>query len=189
MRQTAAEMTAKTSAAGTRAIHSGASKKSDVGSFTGDQLAPRPVRAGHPAEYRGLAAARCLFRGCGRFDRALRLSARQSPPTARGTRLRGYLSDHAPCVVAWFLADRDPVSRLLLMTTSGTVALHHFAFEGNDTIVLGRESAGVPAAVHDAVTARIVIPLRPTARSLDVALAGAVALGRSVAANRPVPPP
>ncbi len=75
------------------------------------------------------------------------------------------------------------------MTTSGTVALHHFAFEGNDTIVLGRESAGVPAAVHDAVTARIVIPLRPTARSLDVALAGAVALGRSVAANRPVPPP
>jgi tRNA (cytidine/uridine-2'-O-)-methyltransferase len=79
-----------------------------------------------------------------------------------------------------FLADRDPGSRLLLMTTSGTVALHHFAFEGNDTIVLGRESAGVPAAVHDAVTARIVIPLRPTARSLNVALAGAVALAEAL---------
>jgi tRNA (cytidine/uridine-2'-O-)-methyltransferase len=79
-----------------------------------------------------------------------------------------------------FLGDRDPWSRLLLMTTSGNVALHRFAFEANDTILLGRESAGVPPAVHAAASARIVIPLRPPARSLNVALAGAVALAEAL---------
>jgi tRNA (cytidine/uridine-2'-O-)-methyltransferase len=79
-----------------------------------------------------------------------------------------------------FLANRDPRSRLLLLTTLGTVAMHRFAFEGNDTILLGRESAGVPPAVHAAAAARIVIPLRPAARSLNVALAGAVALAEAL---------
>jgi len=79
-----------------------------------------------------------------------------------------------------FLANRDCRSRLLLMTTSGTVRLHRFAFEGDDTILLGRESAGVPAAVHAIAAARIVIPLRTPARSLNVALAGAMALGEAL---------
>src|SRR5271169_122545 len=79
-----------------------------------------------------------------------------------------------------FLADRDPWSRMLLMTTSGTEALHQFAFEGNDTILLGRESAGVPLAVHAAASARIVIPLRAPARSLNVTLTGAVALAEAL---------
>jgi tRNA (cytidine/uridine-2'-O-)-methyltransferase len=79
-----------------------------------------------------------------------------------------------------FLARRDPESRLLLMTTSGTVALHRFAFERNDTLLLGRESAGVPPYVHKAAAARIVIPLRPPARSLNVALAAAIALGEAL---------
>lgn len=75
-----------------------------------------------------------------------------------------------------FLAARTPGSRLVLMTTAGTVALERFAFAADDTILLGRESAGVPEAVHRAVDARIVIRLRPPARSLNVALAGAIAL-------------
>jgi len=79
-----------------------------------------------------------------------------------------------------FLADRDPRSRLLLMTTSGTVAVHQFEFAADDTILLGRESAGVPLMVHRAAEARIVIPLRPPARSLNVALAGAVALAEAL---------
>ncbi|HZK88604.1 MAG TPA: tRNA (cytidine(34)-2'-O)-methyltransferase [Stellaceae bacterium] len=77
---------------------------------------------------------------------------------------------------AAFLAARDAGSRLVLMTTSGAVALDSFAFAPGDTILLGRESAGVPAAVHETAAARIVIPLRPPARSLNVALAGAIAL-------------
>lgn len=79
-----------------------------------------------------------------------------------------------------FLADRDAHSRLVLMTTSGTVALHRFAFAADDTILFGRESAGVPPAVHLAAAARIVIPLRPPARSLNVAQAAAIALAEAL---------
>ena len=62
------------------------------------------------------------------------------------------------------------------MTTTGSVPLDRFAFAPGDTILLGRESAGVPPAVHAAAAARVVIPLRRPARSLNVALAGAIAL-------------
>jgi tRNA (cytidine/uridine-2'-O-)-methyltransferase len=75
-----------------------------------------------------------------------------------------------------FLAVRETESRLVLMTTSGVIPLDRFGFAASDTILLGRESAGVPATVHEAVDARVVIPLRSEARSLNVALAGAMAL-------------
>ena len=77
---------------------------------------------------------------------------------------------------AKFLAARDPDSRLVLMTTAGSVPLHRFTFAATDTILLGRESAGVPEAVHAMADARVVIPLRSEARSLNVAQAGAIAL-------------
>jgi tRNA (cytidine/uridine-2'-O-)-methyltransferase len=79
-----------------------------------------------------------------------------------------------------FIENRDPGSRLILMTTSGSVALHHFSFAAADTILLGRESAGVPETVHNAAFGRVVIPLRPPARSLNVALAGAIALAEAL---------
>jgi tRNA (cytidine/uridine-2'-O-)-methyltransferase len=79
-----------------------------------------------------------------------------------------------------FLADRPTQSRLILMTTSGSIALHCFTFASDDTILLGRESAAVPEAVHRAASARVVIPLRRPARSLNVALAGAIALGEAL---------
>jgi tRNA (cytidine/uridine-2'-O-)-methyltransferase len=75
-----------------------------------------------------------------------------------------------------FAAQLRPASRLVLMTTSGTIPLHRFGFAPEDTILLGRESAGAPAMVHAAAAARVVIPLRSAARSLNVALAGAIAL-------------
>jgi tRNA (cytidine/uridine-2'-O-)-methyltransferase len=77
---------------------------------------------------------------------------------------------------AAFVAARPPDSRLVLMTTSGDMALDRFAFAPTDTILLGRESAGVPAEVHEAADARVVIRLRRAARSLNVAQAGAIAL-------------
>ena len=84
--------------------------------------------------------------------------------------------------VSWpaFLARRASQSRLVLMTTTGTIPLHRFAFAPDDTILLGRESAGVPEEVHRAAAARVVIPLRPGARSLNVALAGAIALAEGL---------
>jgi tRNA (cytidine/uridine-2'-O-)-methyltransferase len=62
----------------------------------------------------------------------------------------------------------------------GTVPLHHVVFAADDTILLGRESAGVPEYVHRAAAARVVIPLRRGARSLNVALAGAIALAEGL---------
>jgi tRNA (cytidine/uridine-2'-O-)-methyltransferase len=64
--------------------------------------------------------------------------------------------------------------RLILMTTKGDVAFHCFGYETNDIILMGRESAGVPEDVHRAATARLVIPMRPGMRSLNVAIACAI---------------
>ena len=75
-----------------------------------------------------------------------------------------------------FIAARDPSSRLVLLTTGGTVRLDDFAFARQDTLLVGRESAGVPDFVHRTAFARIVIPLHAGNRSLNVAQAGAIAL-------------
>jgi tRNA (cytidine/uridine-2'-O-)-methyltransferase len=94
-----------------------------------------------------------------------------------------YTADLVLCRhVSWpaFLARRASQSRLILLTTTGTIPLHRFRFAANDTILLGRESAGVPDDVHRAAAARVVIPLRPGARSLNVALAGAIALAEGL---------
>lgn len=77
---------------------------------------------------------------------------------------------------AAFAAARSRGSRLVLLTTTGDAALDRFAFAAGDTLLLGRESAGVPPEVHAAADARVVIRLRPPARSLNVAQAGAIAL-------------
>jgi len=77
---------------------------------------------------------------------------------------------------ATFVASRAANSRLVLLTTSGTVAIDRFTFTTGDTLLLGRESAGVPHHVHEAVEARVAIRLRAPARSLNVAQAGAIAL-------------
>lgn len=79
-----------------------------------------------------------------------------------------------------FLAERNPRSRLVLMTTAGATPLHRFTFATEDTILLGRESAGAPPVVHAAAAARVVIPLHPPARSLNVAIAGAIALAEAL---------
>jgi tRNA (cytidine/uridine-2'-O-)-methyltransferase len=70
--------------------------------------------------------------------------------------------------------------RLVLLTTKARAPYHRFAFEPDDILLLGRESAGVPEHVHDAVDARLRIPLRPGARSLNVALAAAMVLGEAL---------
>src|SRR5512139_3468748 len=58
--------------------------------------------------------------------------------------------------------------RLILFTTHGASAFHDFAFAPSDILLFGRESAGVPDEVHAAADARLLIPLAPGARSLNV---------------------
>lgn len=78
-----------------------------------------------------------------------------------------------------FRRDKTP-GRLVLLTTSGTKTFPEVAFRPDDTLLLGRESAGVPAAVHDAADLRLRIPLQRGARSLNVALAAAMVLSEAL---------
>jgi tRNA (cytidine/uridine-2'-O-)-methyltransferase len=93
--------------------------------------------------------------------------------------------------VSWgaFVAARDPASRLILMTTTGDVALHSFVFASADTLLLGRETAGVPEFVHRMAAARVMIPMVPGARSINVAMAGAIALAEALRQTDGFPAP
>ena len=70
--------------------------------------------------------------------------------------------------------------RLVLLTTKGATPITDFRFQADDTLLLGRESAGVPEEVHAAAGARLVIPLVAGARSLNVVTAAAIALGEGL---------
>jgi tRNA (cytidine/uridine-2'-O-)-methyltransferase len=80
----------------------------------------------------------------------------------------------------WYEARATRAGRLVLLTSKASRPYTDFAFAPDDTILLGRESAGVPAEVHDAADARLRIPLLPGLRSLNVAQAGAMALGEAL---------
>ncbi len=80
-----------------------------------------------------------------------------------------------------FAKSRDGApGRLLLLTTGGELGYTEFAFAPGDTLLVGRESGGVPTAVHQAVDARLVIPMAAGRRSLNVAVAAAMALGEAL---------
>jgi tRNA (cytidine/uridine-2'-O-)-methyltransferase len=70
-------------------------------------------------------------------------------------------------------------ARLVLLTTKAEATIWDFRFQANDVILMGRESAGAPDEVHQAAHARLRIPLAPGARSLNVAVAAAVALAEA----------
>ncbi len=70
--------------------------------------------------------------------------------------------------------------RLVLLTTGGTEAYTQFAYRNDDTLLLGRESAGAPDEVHAAADARVFVALAPGLRSLNVAVAGAMVLGEAL---------
>jgi tRNA (cytidine/uridine-2'-O-)-methyltransferase len=78
-----------------------------------------------------------------------------------------------------FLAARPP-GRLVLATTAAATAHTDFVFETSDTILLGRESAGVPDEVHALADARVRVPLVAGMRSLNVAVATAMILGEAL---------
>ena len=77
-------------------------------------------------------------------------------------------------------SQRASGGRLLLFTTRGAQAFHAFGFRPDDTLLFGRESAGVPEAVHAAADARLVIPLAPGARSLNLTVSAAIAVSEAL---------
>ena len=70
--------------------------------------------------------------------------------------------------------------RIVLMTTKASVSYTEFKFEKNDTILFGRESAGVPESVHQLINDRLKIPMSEDTRSLNIASSVAIILAESL---------
>lgn len=87
------------------------------------------------------------------------------------------------------MLSQDPVPRLVLLTTRAEITHVRFKFERSDILLLGRESAGVPDAVHARADARVRIPMREGLRSLNIAVAAAMVLGEALRQTELFPAP
>lgn len=88
-----------------------------------------------------------------------------------------------------FMDRRADAGRLILLSAHAETPHIHFAFEPNDILMLGRESAGCPESVHAQTDARITIPMRPGLRSLNVAVSAAIVLGEALRQTNQFPSP
>jgi tRNA (cytidine/uridine-2'-O-)-methyltransferase len=70
--------------------------------------------------------------------------------------------------------------RLVLLTTRASVSYHDARYGTDDILMVGRESAGVPAEIADNAELRVRIPMQPAARSLNVAISAAIVLGEAM---------
>ena len=70
--------------------------------------------------------------------------------------------------------------RIVLMTTKASVSYTKFKFNKNDTILFGRESAGVPESIHKLIKDRLKIPMKNNKRSLNIATSVAIILAESL---------
>ena len=73
--------------------------------------------------------------------------------------------------------------RIVLMTTKGSISYTNFKFNSEDTILFGRESAGVPESLHKLIKNRLKIPMNENARSLNIASSVAIVLAESLRQN------
>jgi tRNA (cytidine/uridine-2'-O-)-methyltransferase len=71
-------------------------------------------------------------------------------------------------------------ARLILFTTRARSSYLDHAFRPGDVLLFGRESSGVPEKVHEAADARLIIPMRRGLRSINVAMAAAMAMGEAM---------
>jgi len=78
-------------------------------------------------------------------------------------------------------------SRLILFTTHASLSYLDHAYRADDILLFGRESSGVPNAVHASTDARLLVPMREGLRSLNVALVAAMAVGEALRQTRPRP--
>ena len=74
--------------------------------------------------------------------------------------------------------------RIILMTTKASVSYTKFKFEKNDTILFGRESAGVPQYVHKMINDRLNIPMKNNKRSLNLSSSVAIILAECLKQNK-----
>ena len=70
--------------------------------------------------------------------------------------------------------------RIILMTTKASISYTKFKFDKNDTILFGRESAGVPRKVHEMINNKLKIPMKNSKRSLNLSTSVAITLAESL---------
>jgi tRNA (cytidine/uridine-2'-O-)-methyltransferase len=93
--------------------------------------------------------------------------------------------------VSWQAFERwrdETELRLVLFTTRATQSYLDHRFAPDDILLFGRESSGVPEEVHAAADARLVIPMRPGLRSINVAMVCAMAVGEALRQTSEWPP-
>lgn len=78
--------------------------------------------------------------------------------------------------------------RLVLLSTKATLSYTDLEYRADDIILLGRESAGVPDDVHDRADERVIIPMTPDTRSLNVAMSASMVLGEALRQTHLFPP-
>ena len=78
----------------------------------------------------------------------------------------------------FFKSKKD--QRIILMTTKASISYSKFKFKKNDTILFGRESAGVPESIHKLVKNRLKIPMEKNKRSLNLASSVAIILAENL---------
>jgi tRNA (cytidine/uridine-2'-O-)-methyltransferase len=105
-------------------------------------------------------------------DRALRRAALDYLPRVKLERHQSF--------AAFDIVHRARGGRLVLLTTRAASAYTDFGFAADDCLLLGRESAGVPEAIHAAADAAVRIPIASGLRSLNVAVAAAMVLGEAL---------
>ena len=81
---------------------------------------------------------------------------------------------------------RGAGARLVLFSTQAERSYLEHTYDAADVLMFGRESAGVPPQVHAAADARLVIPIRAGLRSLNVAMACAMAVGEALRQTGPI---
>ncbi len=74
----------------------------------------------------------------------------------------------------------EEYGRIILLTTRASKPYTDFKFAPNDIILMGRESAGVPEAVHQLADARLLIPMNQNARSINVAVSAVMVIGEGL---------
>ena len=70
--------------------------------------------------------------------------------------------------------------RIILMTTKASISYTKFKFEKSDTILFGRESAGVPEKIHKLIKNKLKIPMKKNKRSLNISSSVAIILAESL---------
>ena len=89
----------------------------------------------------------------------------------------------------WGAFEHSLSARLVLLTTRGGTRIDDAEFEASDTLLLGSESAGVPEQVHDRADLSVRLPQVPGTRSLNIAVAGGIALAEALRQTKGWPGP